>query len=145
MPNASADSWVNKVAHKNNSECLCWSIKRVVGRPRSVEVEALAILDGLSIARDKGWQHMLLESDCSQIVQALSRGGRTLESFGAVIDDCLMLKSYFQHISFHFIPRSNNMLAHRLATIFCSCLRDSSSPWRFPVLGIIYLLFQKKR
>lgn len=47
---------------------------------------------------------------------ALSRESCSLVSFGALLDTCLALHLSFQSLSFSFVKRSGNNLAHVLAT-----------------------------
>lgn len=121
--------WVSMVARDNNGTCVWWSRKKIVGRPRAVEGEALAVLHGLSVARDHGWMKVILESDCLQVVKQMSSLSSSFSSFGAIVDSCAELFPLFQSLSFSFIRRSGNMLAHRLATsLFISCLEGDSIP-----------------
>lgn len=71
----------------------------------------------------------MLESDCLQLVNVLSSHSRSMASFGAIIDSCLAFNDCFQTLSFSFIRRSGNSLAHRLATLFViPCAEGSSLP-----------------
>lgn len=91
--------------------------------------EALAILHGLSVARERGWSKIMVESDCLKIVQHLNSGSSSLASFGAIIDSCLAYFPYFQSLSFHFIQRLGNTLAHRIAILGSStCTEGVSIP-----------------
>lgn len=72
----------------------------IVGRPPPVDGEVLAILHGISVSRAKDWSKLIIESDNSQVIHALTQGVPTLASFGAIVDDCLAFKSFFRHIFF---------------------------------------------
>lgn len=82
----SSSCWVSMVDDDSLGSCLWWSWKNIVGRPRPVDGEALAIHHGLSVARDRGWTRILVESDCLQLVLVLSKGSSSFTSFGAIVD-----------------------------------------------------------
>lgn len=112
----SMNAWVAMVARNDAGDCLWWSKKMIVGRPSPVDGEALAILHGLTVARAHGWTNVVMESDCLQLVNVLSSQSGSMASFGAIVDACLGFYDCFQALSFSFIRRSGNSLAHRLAT-----------------------------
>lgn len=116
FPRGSPNAWVAMVARNETGDCLWWSKALIVGRPSPTDGEALAILHGLKVARARGWRHLVVESDCLQLVTLLASSSRSLASFGAVLDSCLEFVFYFDTLVFTFIRRSGNMLAHRLAT-----------------------------
>lgn len=136
LPRGLPNAWVAMVARNEFSECLWWSKKSVVGRPSSVDVEALAILHGLQVARAHGWWKVLVESDCLQLVSLLASSSRSLASFGAILDTCLEFPIYFETLAFAFIRRSGNILAYRLATALV--IPDSEGPYLPPVLANDY-------
>lgn len=63
-----------------------WCKKSIVGRPKLVDGEALAILYGLTVVAAKEWRNVILESDCTQLINTLSGSFRFLVSFGAITD-----------------------------------------------------------
>lgn len=97
------DSWESMVARDCTGKCIWWSKKRIVGRPKPANGEAMAILLGLQAAISRGWRKVIMESDCLQIITCLSNLSSSLASFGALIDACLELRVYFQTISFSFV------------------------------------------
>lgn len=115
FPGNSKDAWVSMVARNSDGECVWWSKKLIVGQPGPADGEALAILHGLKIAQPHGGRNVMMESDCLQVVNCLTRASRSLASFGAILDSCFDLFPLFQNVSFFFIRRLGNMLAHRLA------------------------------
>lgn len=88
-----------------------------MGRPKPVDGEALAILHALQVAVAHGWRKVIVESDCLQIINCLSSNSRSLASYGAILDACLDLNPCFDCITFCFIRRLGNSLAHRIATL----------------------------
>ncbi|XP_074314331.1 uncharacterized protein LOC141649543 [Silene latifolia] len=88
----------------------------VVWDPRFAE--AAAVLDGLQEARARGFQRVMLESDCLQVIDALreKRNGRS--SFSLLIADILHLCNSFSSVIWSHTSRINNMVAHALAHVF---------------------------
>ncbi|XP_074298170.1 uncharacterized protein LOC141628990 [Silene latifolia] len=80
-------------------------------------VEAAAIFEGLELAVEKGHDRIVVESDCSQVIEALRqrKTGRSLFSF--IIGDILRLCNSFISVSWSFTSRRNNMVAHELAHV----------------------------
>lgn len=129
FPVNGSDALVSMVARSNSGECVWWSKKRIIGRPLPVDGEALAFLHGLQIAINHGWRSVIMESDCLQLVNSLSRATSSLASFGAILESCVELFPLFQNISFCYIRRLGNVLAHRLATsIVIPCSEGASLP-----------------
>ncbi|XP_074318729.1 uncharacterized protein LOC141655553 [Silene latifolia] len=80
--------------------------------------EAVAVLDGLQEAVDRGRRDVVLESDCLQVVEVLEgkRSGRS--EFSLIIDDILALCSSFNSVIWSHTSRINNCVAHSLAHVF---------------------------
>lgn len=92
-------------------------------------VEAMAIKEALSWAKDRQWSSVILESDCLLVVQLIRSATPMKSRFGQVIEDCRRLRSGFNNFELYFIKRSANMSAHELAQvshIYPDCIFD----WR---------------
>lgn len=107
--------------------CVWWSKRKVVGRPKPVDGESIAILHGMKEAVRHGWRNVIFESDCLQLISCLSNSIRTLTSHGVFLDACYELRSFFLNSSFHFVRRAGNMLAYQLATSFVIPYSEGSS------------------
>lgn len=59
---------MSMVAQDSDGQCLRWSKRKLVGQPRPVDGEALAV----HMARLSGWSRVMIESDCSQVISSLS-------------------------------------------------------------------------
>ncbi|XP_074302850.1 uncharacterized protein LOC141636485 [Silene latifolia] len=79
--------------------------------------EAVAVLEGLEQGREAGHDRVMVESDCSQVIESLKqrKTGRSL--FSLVLDDILRLCSSFSSGVWSFISRRNNVVAHTLAHV----------------------------
>ncbi|XP_031105516.1 uncharacterized protein LOC116010303 [Ipomoea triloba] len=77
--------------------------------------EATTVKEALSWAKDCGWQKLVIYSDCQLVCTMLRTSSPNLSYTGYVLRDCLSLKRHFVYVSFQFVPRSANTLAHALA------------------------------
>ncbi|XP_019189270.1 PREDICTED: uncharacterized protein LOC109183669 [Ipomoea nil] len=79
--------------------------------------EALACKEVLSWLKDRGEQNIELYTDCLTLQHYLTTPTAAFRSYvGYAIDGCRQIATLFQYCSFNFIPRSDNYLAHALAT-----------------------------
>ncbi|XP_019198176.1 PREDICTED: uncharacterized protein LOC109192004 [Ipomoea nil] len=79
--------------------------------------EALACKEALSWLKGRGEQNIELYTDCLTLQRYLATPTVAIRSYvGYAIDDCRQIATLFQYCSFKFIPRSDNYLAHALAT-----------------------------
>lgn len=122
---------IGLVARDSTGKVVWWRVKHIKGRPTPMDGEALAVYHGVLLARDMAWTHVVVETDCYQVFHYLSSSlfSRSFISFGALIDACLVDRSHFVDLSFSFIRRSGNPLAHSLATdLDVSCGEGSLLP-----------------
>lgn len=77
--------------------------------------EGLAILSGLQIALVDGFMSLEVESDCHSLISALNRGMIPRTSVGTIIADIQGLAKQFDRISFRWIRRDQNLIAHQIA------------------------------
>ncbi|XP_031116517.1 uncharacterized protein LOC116020174 [Ipomoea triloba] len=78
-------------------------------------VEAMAIKEALSWAKDRGDMKILVLSDCQKVCKFINRSVVDLSYAGCVIEDCKAILRHFDVVSVCFVPRSANKLAHALA------------------------------
>lgn len=78
FPNSRPDSWSSMIARDSTGRCVWWGKKMIVGRPKPVDGEALAMLNGLQVAVDHGWRNVILETDRLQLINCLSRNSSLL-------------------------------------------------------------------
>lgn len=69
--------------------------------------------------KEKGWQRVILESDCPEVVQAIRSSAAIYSYFGRVIDECRNLLNH-RVILLKFVQWSANTVAHYLAKSTCS-------------------------
>ncbi|KAL5818944.1 hypothetical protein ACOSQ4_022786 [Xanthoceras sorbifolium] len=79
--------------------------------------EALAILYGLRLAVDLGLSSICVEYDAASIVKQLSSRDSSCSDIGLILDDILSLVVNLSDISFSFVCRCANKVAHGLAKL----------------------------
>ncbi|XP_074299929.1 uncharacterized protein LOC141631111 [Silene latifolia] len=79
--------------------------------------EAVAALEGLQEAAKAGHTAVIVESDCSQVIDGLNLRKKGRSVFALVVDDILRLCNSFHSVVFSYISRKNNEVAHTLAHV----------------------------
>ncbi|XP_012844351.1 PREDICTED: uncharacterized protein LOC105964372 [Erythranthe guttata] len=110
---------ISVVARNNEGTCMGWKVTRLDGNLRPVEGEALAALRAIVWAKEKGWENVILEGDCIQVINALRNGEAEFSSFGSLVEECFFIASTLNSCNFMFIKRAGNSLAHSIAKIPC--------------------------
>lgn len=77
--------------------------------------EAVAVRHGLEIARAKGFQKIILASDCQSIILKIQATVVDRSMVGTVVGDIRKLASGFLSCSFMYVSRLCNVAAHKLA------------------------------
>ncbi|KAL2905726.1 hypothetical protein RDABS01_004436, partial [Bienertia sinuspersici] len=77
--------------------------------------EARAILVGIQMAMEMGFDDVIIENDCEGLINALSKGEKGHSSFHLLLEDILLLVSSLRSISWSFVKREANKIAHALA------------------------------
>ncbi|XP_074305804.1 uncharacterized protein LOC141641026 [Silene latifolia] len=92
------------VVCRNDRGCVEWDM-----------AEALAVYKGLQEASRRGYQNVVVESDCLMVVDALKRNASGRSEFLLIVDDTLALSLSFSSVLWSFTTRVNNSVAHILA------------------------------
>ncbi|XP_057808417.1 uncharacterized protein LOC131022890 [Salvia miltiorrhiza] len=92
-----------------------------------VEGEALALLEGLKLCREKGVREVIAETDCQQLYWMLARHDRDLSYLGDTLEEIHLLKGSFQRLAFSWTPREGNSTADSLASFALNSLCCLSS------------------
>ncbi|XP_074284295.1 uncharacterized protein LOC141608847 [Silene latifolia] len=77
--------------------------------------EAVAVLEGLEEAVKAGHDAVIVESDCSQVIDGLNSRKTGRSVFALVLEDILRLCNSFVSVVFFSVSRKNNEVAHALA------------------------------
>ncbi|KAL5811377.1 hypothetical protein ACOSQ3_028113 [Xanthoceras sorbifolium] len=100
----------------------------------SVEVaEALAILNGIHLAIESGFNHLLVESDALNVINYIKSRSPPLSEVGLVIADIFSICLHI-NVEFSFVPRCANSIAHLLARnsfsiVDVSIWLEDAPPW----------------
>ena len=78
-------------------------------------MEALGILEGMKLAASQCWNSIVVESDCSKIIEYLNKGFSPNSELGTLLDNIRNLSMSFMNCTFSFVSRSSNVVAHILA------------------------------
>ncbi|KAM6552927.1 hypothetical protein CsatB_013689 [Cannabis sativa] len=100
------------------------------GSPSPELAESIGIREALSWIKGHGWQHVIVETDCLTVVQALRSTIDMISPFGQVILECKELLSALKTVSVLFVKRSANMVAHncaRASILYPGCIFDMES------------------
>ncbi|OMP05991.1 Cellulose synthase [Corchorus capsularis] len=102
------------------------SMERVVDKLICVEskldvftAEVTTVLFGLEFAWEHGISNIVVESDSSGIVDEIRKGRESLWQEASLVHDITAMLPYFEFISFHFVKREANGLAHNIAKSEC--------------------------
>ncbi|XP_074314224.1 uncharacterized protein LOC141649432 [Silene latifolia] len=79
--------------------------------------EAVAVLDGMEEAVRAGHDSIIVESDCSQVVDALKARNKGPSTFFLVLDDIFRICSSFHVVVWSYTSRVNNEVAHAFAHV----------------------------
>ncbi|XP_021729829.1 uncharacterized protein LOC110696801 [Chenopodium quinoa] len=83
-------------------------------------VEALAMRHALNIVIDFRFRNVCLETDCLKLHNHLVKSITPSTAFGAIVKDFLQLSTVCHLVSFSFVRRSGNRVAHNLAKLCLS-------------------------
>ncbi|KAM6545503.1 hypothetical protein CsatB_026239 [Cannabis sativa] len=81
--------------------------------------ESYGIKEALSWIKGKGWNDVLVETDCLVAIQGINSNLQLPSAFGLLVRDCKKLISELGNISIKFVKRSANKAAHYLARSAC--------------------------
>ncbi|XP_074301324.1 uncharacterized protein LOC141632703 [Silene latifolia] len=97
--------------------------KKEVWEPRVAE--AVAVLDRMEEAVKAGHENLVVESDCSHLIEAIKAHKTGRSPFFLVLNDIRTLCSLFSSISWSYTSRNNNKVAHALAHVLPSVVGNS--------------------
>ncbi|KAM6565903.1 hypothetical protein CsatA_025031 [Cannabis sativa] len=78
-------------------------------------VEAIGIKEALSWIKANAWTNVVVESDCLRVIRDIQKFKHVALPYGHIIFECMTLCSGIVGVSFNFVKRSANKVAHVLA------------------------------
>ncbi|KAF7821986.1 putative ribonuclease H-like domain, reverse transcriptase zinc-binding domain-containing protein [Senna tora] len=112
---SNGEQQIGCVMRNDDGRCLMAMSKKVKTGATIEYVEALAVLEGMKQAQLMCCNRIIIESDAQRVVNLLNKGNIDISYLGLVIEEILELKSHFSSISFNWVKREANMVAHTLA------------------------------
>ncbi|KAL0303741.1 UNVERIFIED_CONTAM: hypothetical protein Sradi_6242200 [Sesamum radiatum] len=109
------ESGIGVVAHDSAGSCLAWLSHGLPNCLSPELVEAKAAREALSMAQRLHWRRIILEGDCLPLLQKLKSLREDYSATGPITSDIFHILSVFNCVSFSFIKRSGNSVAHSLA------------------------------
>jgi hypothetical protein len=100
-----------------------------------VMAETLAIRWCLNLAKERGLQDIIIQSDALAVVECF-RGSNSLACIALIILDCKVLMNEFNSVSINYVSRDLNALAHRLVGYAMQVGCRSWNGYAFPVIAI---------
>ncbi|KAM6544988.1 hypothetical protein CsatB_025724 [Cannabis sativa] len=116
---ASGSFGVGGLARDSNGQLIEVFCMHKAGCFQPSLVEAIGVKEALSWIKNKGWEHVTLETDSLVVVQALQSNVVMHSVFGSTITYCLNLLKSLSHVNVCFVKRSANNTAHCLARGAC--------------------------
>ena len=105
------------VARNSLGHCLGAVARGRCGLVSPEVAETLGIKEALSWVKEKGWQDVIIESDCLVAIQSIRCGIIMHSYYGRLVEECkhLLLLLKPKRVCLKFIKRSANAVAHFLA------------------------------
>ncbi|XP_074290240.1 uncharacterized protein LOC141616971 [Silene latifolia] len=92
-----------------------FEISKAIKAESAMQAEALGLREVIYWARDKGLWHLEVSSDCLPLIAFFVGIERAHHLTKEILADIIFLSALFHCVSFSYIPRSFNFLAHGLA------------------------------
>uniref|UniRef100_A0A803PQ00 Uncharacterized protein n=1 Tax=Cannabis sativa TaxID=3483 RepID=A0A803PQ00_CANSA len=115
---------IGMVARDDHGFFLEGVTKKFSGVVRPEIAEAISFREALSWIKNQRWNQVVVETDCLIVVQALRTSCEMRSLFGLIIKECKLLLAELRNVSFHFVKRSANVVAHafaRASSLYSGC------------------------
>ncbi|XP_021757322.1 uncharacterized protein LOC110722354 [Chenopodium quinoa] len=133
------EGWVGLgvVARNHQGEVLFAGVKRYKAFWSPELAECKAVVYAVTLAKQQGFKHIILESNNSSIISRLSKASTYLSDLDSLLDDVLDTCSFFDFISWSHVKREGNFVAHHLARnipygveqLWANCCPNDISPY----------------
>ncbi|KAG8486813.1 hypothetical protein CXB51_020358 [Gossypium anomalum] len=132
----------DEAANTNGSWSAVGGFQRFIGKRSAVNVELWAILHGLEMAQSRGYDKVILETDCMTTVEIIKEGLRSTTTM-TIIRKIKMMQRQFADVKFQFVRKEWNMVADWLARN-CSSNAESLIKIEFPSFHVKKLVLEDK-
>ncbi|KAK4414949.1 hypothetical protein Salat_2601900 [Sesamum alatum] len=108
---------VGVVVRDWTGSCVRWMSKLIKNVDDPTQAEALAAREANFLASLFPGTTIESEGDCLVVIKDINAGTWEFSSIGPIIRDIILSVSNCPHITFHFVRRSANAVAHKLARL----------------------------
>ncbi|KAK8683464.1 hypothetical protein V6N13_039524 [Hibiscus sabdariffa] len=85
--------------------------------PNPCVAEAQACLDAISLAKDLFFCNIIIEGDSLTVINKLQSGSNDMSLIGMILSDVKSLSKFFEGVTFNFVSRACNEVAHKTALL----------------------------
>ncbi|KAH9725912.1 putative reverse transcriptase/RNA-dependent DNA polymerase [Citrus sinensis] len=110
-------AWLGAVIRDSNSRIIVAAVKTKKFSGDVKVAEAEAVEWGLVVAKNAALSSLIVEIDCQDVAKLINNQEGSKTEIFWVISEIQDQRKDFQHISFHYTPRSCNAHAHSLAKL----------------------------
>ncbi|KAL9408398.1 hypothetical protein AB3S75_046874 [Citrus x aurantiifolia] len=127
------------VIRDSNSRIIVAAVKatQFIGDVKAAEAEAVEW--GLVMAKNAALSSLMVETDCQDVGKLINDQKGSKTEIVWMISEIQDQRKDFQHISFHYTPRSCNAHAHSLANL--SLRSNRNAVWTTPLLVDVEYVF----
>ncbi|KAK8556346.1 hypothetical protein V6N12_002753 [Hibiscus sabdariffa] len=111
--------------------------------PNLCVAEAQACLDAISLAKDLLFRNIIIEGDSFIVIKKLQSSSNDMSLIGMIISHVNSLSKFFEGVTFNFINRACNKVAHKTALLGRNS--TSISIWVEEAPTVIEAVAQKDR
>ncbi|KAK4388566.1 hypothetical protein Sango_2463200 [Sesamum angolense] len=115
------------VARNSHGVCLAWLSIRINRRGPTLLAETFGAREAILLAYRRSRQKVTIEGDYATLIFKFSLGSSDHSVFGPLVVDIVSFAAQLESVSFSFIHRSGNSVAHFLAQLTLNLEGDSSN------------------
>lgn len=108
---------IGAVVRNWKGEVLLSMAKKIAASPTLEIAEAMAIMRGLTVAKEAGFSKIILEGDAQILMRELCYNEELLSCYGQLLKDARKVMILFASCSINVVRRNANKLAHSLAQL----------------------------
>jgi hypothetical protein len=118
---------------------LAASNNKVYFASHAATTEALCLRHGLHLLNQVGWNRIIIQCDCMEVINVQKAGGFTPSAAAPIIEDMCIHATSFIRAEYEFCPRESNFVAHNLAN---ECGTQPNVWFEFPMSFIVASLIE---
>ncbi|KAK4392664.1 putative 1-phosphatidylinositol-3-phosphate 5-kinase FAB1D [Sesamum angolense] len=107
---------IGGVARDSTGSVLAWFSRKYQGQVNGEIAEALAAREAIDLAIRHGWNRILIEGDCLNLINKLNSSEPDQSYTNPLVNNNRIAASLCSDLDFIHVSRNNNTIAHKLAT-----------------------------